>query len=478
MKALSIRSSLTAWFLACAALLIAAFALVLFATMRSELRSGLDARLSANAMSLSALCEWDEDLRRPAFELLPEVAERLAKSRPGSGEEIRTWPARKILHKAGEAIAAEPPPPEALADRLGKSEPFALWSTWETGDGKHRLCEMLVTIPSYVDDEGFRKREFSVLIRVSEDLAPIEAKLVRLGGLVALLALIASGMVAVFAVVISRRVVQPLRHLGAAAAEIRAGRSAQIPLRGTGDEADELAGHLENAFGRLEAALQRQARFTSDASHELRNPITAIRSSAEVALHRERTPEEYRSFLQEIRETAERMGSVVEALLMLARVDAGRGGTPFHSVDLTAIARDAAADAPEGAGRVRVVADEAVLVPGDPTLLRVLVDNLIGNALRYSGQDAPILVKVTQGPSASLSVEDQGPGVPENEKRRVFERFFRGSAATPGSTGAGLGLALVAEIARVHGAECKMESAPGRTIVRVQFPEVKSPASA
>ena len=470
MKPLTIRSGLTAWFVGWTLLLLATFTVILFASVRSALYAGLDARLESRAHGLAVLCEWDEDLRRPLFELQPEIAERLVSSSPGSGESIYVWPTRKLLHRAGEEFPTPLPEVSAFAEDLASGEAVLHWASVDGAQGRRRICESLATIPSYVDDEGNTKREFTVLIRAAEDLGPVEARLAKLGGMVGLLAALAAAVVLLFAFLISRRGVRPLRELGEAAAAIRAGRGAVIPRRGTGDEVDQLGEHLDSAFSRLEDALQRQARFTSDASHELRNPITAIRSSAEVALRRERSPEEYRRFLGEIAGNTERMGQVVEALLMLARADRERDATRHETVDLVEVARAAARTLPEGAARVRVEATQPLLVTGDPTLLRVLAENLIGNALRYSGHDDAVIVSLSADGGPTLSVEDHGPGVPESERGRVFERFFRGSAATPGSNGAGLGLAIVSEIARVHGAHCEMESVPGRTCFRVRFP--------
>lgn len=471
MRPLSIRASLVAWFGGLTLLLLAASALALFAGVRDALRSGLDARLAARAQSLATLCEWDEDLRRPSFELPPAVADRLARSAPGSGQSIHVWPTRKALHAAGEAIPA--PLPELAEFPLGgaAAAPSQRWSSVATPSGRRRVLATLATIPAYVDDEGQQKREFAVLVRVSEDLAPLEGRLAALGGLVAILASVAAVVVLIFAAMISRRVVRPLRALAAAAAAIRAGRAAAIPRRGTGDEVEHLAEHLDSAFTRLEESAQRQARFTSDASHELRNPISAIRSNAEVALRRERTPEEYRGFLEAIRADAARMGEIVEALLLLARTDRERDAARHEPVDLAALARDAAAGQAEGAARLRVATAGPLPVSGDPILLRVLADNLISNALRYSPPDAPVEVRATRDGGPTLAVADRGPGVPEAERALIFERFYRGSAAPPGSAGSGLGLALVAEIARLHGAHCEMDSAPGRTEFRVRFPE-------
>jgi len=461
-KPLSIRGSLSAWFIGLTALLLIAFSVALYAGVGRTLRAGVDARLTTTASGLAALCEWDEELDETGFEMDPAIAERLAESRPGSGEEIWAWPERRLLHRAGDQWQL--PVPTA-------TEPGVRYATYAGEEGDLRVVEALVAMPETVDpEEGYRRAAFSVMVRVVENLTPVAERMARLAWFIAGLALVAGAVIAAFAVLLSRRIVQPLRALGAAAGEIRAGRAAHMPRRGAGDEVDQLGDHLEHAFARLEDSLQRQARFTSDAAHELRNPISVIRNAAEVALRRERAAEEYRAFLTDVLHTATRMGGVVEALLLLARMDAGRTQAQFQCVDLAVVARDAAAAQPEADGRVQVHAPPQPEVAGDPVLLRVLVGNLISNALRYSGRTSPVAVRIERANGAlALHVDDEGPGIPPGETAKVFERFYRLESANPGSGGAGLGLALVAEIARIHGAECRMDSAPGRTRVSVTF---------
>jgi signal transduction histidine kinase len=138
-------------------------------------------------------------------------------------------------------------------------------------------------------------------------------------------------------------------------------------------------------------------------------------------------------------------------------------------VDLAALAREAAAAQPGADGRVAVLADAPVLVRGDAALLRVLVGNLVGNALRHSGPGTPVRVRVEARGRPELRVEDQGPGIPPEALGRVFDRFFRVESSGEDVPGAGLGLAIVAEVARLHGAEPRIDSTPSGTTVTVRF---------
>ena len=471
MKPLSIRAGLTAWFVGLTTLLLAAFSTVLYFTARDALHSGLDERLRTEALGLVALCDWDEELGAAEFEIGEEIAERLAESRPRSGGEIWTWPDRRPLHRYGVELSAELPPAGWPADFDAESPPRVGFATEEHESGGLRVCTVLAVVPAVAATNGDPpKPAFMVLVRAAEPLDPIETQLASLAWWIAGLGAVSAVVVYAFGVLLSRRVVKPLRELGAAALEIRAGRAVRLPHRGVGDEVDDLGDHLEHAFQRLEEALRRQARFTSDAAHELRNPISVIRNAAEVGLRRERRPEEYRALLADVLATAMRMGRVTEALLLLARLDAGKVGARFHEVDLRALARDSARASPQAAARVRVADGAPTMVRGDEELLRVLIDNLISNALRYSPEECPVEVRVQDGERIRLEVADRGTGIPPEHLERVFERFYRATDAAAHAGGTGLGLAIVAEVARLHGAEPRVDSSASGTIVSVEFP--------
>lgn len=324
-------------------------------------------------------------------------------------------------------------------------------------------------------DDRKKKRETRILRACSGSVngpaAPLDAQLSQLAWIVAILAIVSGFVVLLFGILLSKRVVRPLRELGNAATAIRAGRAVKLPRRGVGDEVEQLRDLLEEAFLRLEEALQRQTRFTSDAAHELRNPIAVIQNAAEIALRRERTSDEYQSFFGDVLATSKRMGQVVEALLLLARLDAGKAGESFKQIDLADVARDSAAAQPFSKDRVRVVAENPAFVDGDEVLLRVLVDNLLSNALRYSGAESVVTVTVeTREEGAVLRVQDKGPGIPTEAVGRVFDRFYRAQPADPDASGAGLGLALVAEVARVHSLESHIDTSKRGTTVTVRFP--------
>ena len=222
---------------------------------------------------------------------------------------------------------------------------------------------------------------------------------------------------------------------------------------------------IEHGYHEREASEERLRRFLADASHELRTPVTSIRGYAELfrrgaAAH----PDDVALAMRRIEEESQRMGGLVEDLLLLARLDQGRP-LRHERVDLAALAIDAAADAQVVAPEREITADAPapVVVLGDEERLRQVVANLVQNALRHTPPGTPVTVAVGASEAvARLSVRDEGPGLRPADAARVFERFFRADPSRArGSGGSGLGLSIVASIAQRHGGRARVVTAPG-----------------
>jgi two-component system OmpR family sensor kinase len=222
---------------------------------------------------------------------------------------------------------------------------------------------------------------------------------------------------------------------------------------------------IEEAFSVRRASEERMRRFLADASHELRTPLTSIRGYAELfrrgAAER---PEDLRVSMRRIEEEASRMGVLVEELLLLAHLDETRS-REFAPVDLSSIVSDAATDA-----RVRhpdrpldVVVPERAPVVGDEDGLRQAVDNLVNNALTHTPPGTPVELRlVHDADGATLTVTDSGRGLDEAALEHAFDRFWRrDQSRSRHSGGAGLGLAIVASIARAHNGSVDAENVPG-----------------
>jgi two-component system OmpR family sensor kinase len=276
---------------------------------------------------------------------------------------------------------------------------------------------------------------------------------------------------------------RPLRQMEVTAGAIAAGDLSQrvdivdenTEVGKLGLALNEMLQQIEKAFAERAASEERLRRFVGDASHELRTPLTSIRGYAELfrrgAADR---PEDLAKTMRRIEEEADRMGIMVDDLLLLARLDQGRP-LEREPVDLTRITTDAVDDtravAPERT--IEFTPNGTITVTGDEARLRQVLGNLLQNALRHTPPETPVRVRVLEdGNDAVLEVADRGPGMSEQEASRVFERFWRADASRArASGGTGLGLAIVAAIADAHGGTATVETALGEgACFRVRLP--------
>ncbi|MFC4124461.1 sensor histidine kinase [Nocardia rhizosphaerae] len=299
--------------------------------------------------------------------------------------------------------------------------------------------------------------------------------------IVGAIVLIALAVAAYFVV---RGSLRPLRRVEATAAAIAGGElHHRIPVRGNDTEVDRLSRSLntmltqiQQAFAATEASETaareseaRMRRFVADASHELRTPLTTIRGFAE--LYRQGATGDPAMFMNRIEHEAQRMGLLVEDLLMLARLDAQRP-IELRPVDLLAVAGDAvhsarAAEAAAGEHRpiTLEIADGAgtLEVLGDEHRLRQILTNLLTNAHTHTPDGTAVTVRLTPAENeVRIAVADTGPGLAPDEAARVFERFYRtDTSRTRSSGGTGLGLSIVAALVAAHGGEVSVEETPG-----------------
>lgn len=245
-------------------------------------------------------------------------------------------------------------------------------------------------------------------------------------------------------------------------------------------EYDRLVQVLNTMLERIDAAFEAQRRFTADASHELRSPLTALRGELELALRRERTDEEYRRVIGSALEETERLSRLAEDLLTLARADAGAMEPRFALIRADETVRKTLARLGPEAERKGVSlafeGDPEARLCCDPELIGRLVWNLVDNAIRFTTPSGNVLVSVSCANSngeVRISVADTGPGIREEELGRVFDRFYRADAAHGDTDGTGLGLAIVRAIARAHGGTVTAENAKsGGATFTVRLPVV------
>ncbi len=267
------------------------------------------------------------------------------------------------------------------------------------------------------------------------------------------------------------RALRPVERIRAEVSEIgeeELGR--RVPVPGSRDEVHRLAVTMNDMLDRLESSQHRQRRFVSDASHELRTPLAVLRQTGEVArAHPDALPAD--ELADTVLEESARMQRLVEQLLVLARSDEGRLLAERRDVDLDDLLLAEAGRARAAGLAVDTTGVGAGRVLGDAGALAQVVRNLVDNAMRHATGRVRLSLAPEAG-TAVLTVEDDGPGVPAEERERVFERFVRlDEARASQDGGSGLGLAIVREIARQHGGDAALDGSDlGGARVTVRLP--------
>jgi signal transduction histidine kinase len=267
---------------------------------------------------------------------------------------------------------------------------------------------------------------------------------------------------------LSRRALKPVAAMAEAAHEIGGDNpERRLPLPATGDELEDLGRSFNALLDRLQESFERQRRFTGDASHQLRTPLTTMLGNVDLALKQRRSPEEYERTLSLIQRKARQMRGMIEALLFLARADAESLHPELEPIDLASWLHEFLI-ARQDAGRnadIRLDIGQAgpAIVQAHPSLLGDLLENLLENAAKYSEPGTPIVVRLNQNASSvSITVTDQGIGIEEADLPHLFEPFFRArSAMDRSAAGVGLGLSIAKRLAQALGASIEAASQVG-----------------
>jgi signal transduction histidine kinase len=470
---MSLTGRFSALFLAALGVVLVAFSTALYVSARVYLGRQVEDRLGAALAVLAAAAEvhvdgieWEPQERilplgqepgpeRLRWMVFDERGRRIDRSRNLVDREItESWTPR----------AATAELPSRLLDRSGRA--------WRVSQRRIK--------PDRAPPSGSRagiNREAaevadksgpvhaSLVLSVCAPLSPVEATLTTLAWLLIGLS-VATWLLAAFVCRrVSRRALAPLLRLVSSAKGLDAADQGWcLAEAGTGDELDELGRAFNDLLSRLHVAYERQRRFGSDASHQLRTPLTVLIGQLEVALRRERTGEEYRRTLHSALGRAIQLSQIIEALLFLGRAEGEAQRPELEPVELNHWVshhlggRVSSGPAAEIVHRASAGPLPNILV--HPPLLGQLLDNLLDNALKYGPSDAPVIVETFQsGASVVLAVEDAGPGIVPEDVTRVFEPFYRSAQARrQGTPGAGLGLALVRQIASAFDATVSVQS--------------------
>jgi heavy metal sensor kinase len=273
--------------------------------------------------------------------------------------------------------------------------------------------------------------------------------------------------------VIALRATRPISQIIATTAHLQPSNlKERLPIRGTGDEIDQLSQTINGMLDRLASYLNQNRDFVANAAHELRSPLAAIRTSVEVGLNRSRTPEEYAVILSDVMEEISRLAGLVNRLLILAEGDAGRVAGKDQFTRLDKIVRESADmfDAVAELNGVRLTLGElaSAIVPGDETYLRQVVRNLIDNAIKYNRSPGEVVVHLrvdSARKQALLIVKDSGIGIDKEVLPRIFERFYRADKARTREkerAGYGLGLSICRTVIQALHGEITVDSDAGR----------------
>jgi heavy metal sensor kinase len=282
------------------------------------------------------------------------------------------------------------------------------------------------------------------------------------------------------------RALAPVQAMTESANRIEAENLAErLPLPPRNDELGKLAYTFNQLLDRLQAAFQRERRFTADVSHDLRTPLALMKSSIGVALNRPRSSDELQGTLLEIEGQVDRLSGILDGALMLARAGSGQLDEHFKPLNLSELLIDLAETSTpcvEEEQTPSVVCDITpdLWVNGDRDYLTRLFLNLLDNAVQYAPPGGTIrLTAAAQGRKIAAAIEDSGPGIAPEDLPHIFDRFYRADKARTGGDRehAGIGLSIAQEIARTHGGEITVESQPGQgSKFTVWLPKV-APAS-
>jgi heavy metal sensor kinase len=281
---------------------------------------------------------------------------------------------------------------------------------------------------------------------------------------------------------ITRKALQPLQEVASAAEHINAkALNQRLPEAPAQDEVGRMVQVLNHAFDRLERSFEQANRFSSDASHELKTPLTIMRGEIEAALKTELRDPGMEPLLEGLLAETQRLCDIVEKLLLLSRADAGELTLETEILDFSSICRELVEDAQILAGPKRISTEFEIApdikVFGDELYLRRMLLNLLDNAIKYNVVGGSLSISLTAShPTAQLRIANTGPGIMKEDESRVFERFYRGDPSHSSEiSGSGLGLSICREIVAAHGGQMWLDQPqPGWTAFTVSLSRPKS----
>jgi len=455
----SVRTRLMVWYVGTVVVVMVTFSLLLFYSLRRSLLAGTDEALRNAAHDISAALREEHD------EAVGEVVSEYVTEKHRAGQvQVVVRPASGPLEQVLAAVAGEPAAESLPLTAAARATALAGSASLETSGPVRGSAWRTLTFAA-------RDSRIQYVIQVGMSLKSATETLRRLAMTLLVSVPLLLVVLAIFGYFFIRGAFQPVQRMVATVRSIRADDlSCRVVDVESPDEIGELAATFNAMLGRIERAFDEVRQFSSDAAHELKTPLTALRGEMEVALRKEREPAEYRAVLASGLEEAAKLERIVDDLLLLARTDASGRTLLNEPVALDEVVLEAHEETRKLAERMGISLvlnklDE-VGIRGNALLLRRLLVNLIDNGIKYNRPGGNVSVTLgleSEGNEARLVVEDTGIGIPAEALPHLFDRFYRVDKARSRDVGGtGLGLAIVKRVAEAHGGTVTAESKPGK----------------
>jgi signal transduction histidine kinase len=342
------------------------------------------------------------------------------------------------------------------------------WANIETGDGDAGLIGRLLRVRFETLPDGSH-------LLMGKNVDELGRFTNRIYWALALAISLILGLAVLAGMIVTRRTVGRIESVNSTSrAILKSGLGERIPLRGTQDEWDQLAENLNVMLDRIEVLMSEVKQVGDNVAHDLRTPLTRMRGRLEKACISERVADNDQLLISDTIADLDDVLRMFSSLTRISQIETTRRTAAFRTVDLVEVAREVAelfdAAAEDKGSDLKVIGERPVLITGDRDLLFDATGNLVDNAIKHGREAGRVLVEISESNSdALISVSDDGPGIPEGEYENVFKRFYRlgRSRYSPGN---GLGLGLVAAVARLHAARIEMtDNSPGLRIT-LRFP--------
>jgi heavy metal sensor kinase len=479
----SVRVRLTLWYVVTMVAVLAVYAAAVLAFIDRSASQALDQQLRRDFQWISAAIYYT-----PEGALTSNEPEEIV---PEEGLPwVQVWHAdgRSLLFRNAEALRTPIPQSQSLAAQAdGQIVPVptetAPMRVLSRRGGICRSVERMVVAGLCVAPEGDEPplSPIPVVIQVARSETPLRQERSELMLMLALGLPVAVALAGIGAYTLARRALSPIERMTDRARTITAERlSDRLPVHNPEDEMGRLATVFNETLGRLEASFDQMRRFTADVSHEVRTPLTAIRSVGEVGLREHRDEAQYRAIIGSMLEEVDRLASLVDRLLTLSRAETGQAKLTLEDVDLRDLADNVTAHlgvlAEEKGQSIAIERTGAAVAHADRLCLRQALINLVDNAIKFTPRDGRIGIRMSETANdAVIDVIDTGRGIDAESRERIFDRFYRIGDGTAETRGVGLGLSIAKGAVEATGGRLTLEvSGPSGSTFRITVPRAPS----